>query len=252
MIPDAYVTVGEYTLDEVLPFRVPEKTRESRREYAGYDGTIYNVQMGSSRFHLFARDNKCVVCGLEGSKMLLQYSINSSPDHQKYPHFNMYGEEFGQLILFTKDHIRPASRGGANDQKNYQTMCAICNNLKQHYPLTLEQLRDARKIWNEDGMIAARLYVESMVTKTSFDVLVQSRANKYVKTITEFYPDYVQWRKMTGKGLHVRHEQLYRHFVNAELNLNRKKMLDKLADLADECHRAHYLLMDEIAAAAVV
>ena len=36
----------------------------------------------------------------------------------------------GKEVLMTKDHIVPRSKGGADDLKNYQPMCAICNTKK--------------------------------------------------------------------------------------------------------------------------
>lgn len=33
-------------------------------------------------------------------------------------------------MLFTKDHIHPRSKGGANSLKNYQPMCSPCNGAK--------------------------------------------------------------------------------------------------------------------------
>jgi len=36
-------------------------------------------------------------------------------------------DENGDEILYTKDHIKPKSRGGKNNIINYQTMCYNCN-----------------------------------------------------------------------------------------------------------------------------
>ena len=47
------------------------------------------------------------------------------------PHLNLYGRmRNGRLILMTRDHIFPRSKGGGEDISNQQTMCATCNNRK--------------------------------------------------------------------------------------------------------------------------
>ena len=41
-----------------------------------------------------------------------------------------FTEKNGELILFTKDHRVPKSKGGKNNLSNYQTACERCNILK--------------------------------------------------------------------------------------------------------------------------
>jgi 5-methylcytosine-specific restriction endonuclease McrA len=59
----------------------------------------------------------------------------------KNPHFNLYGKKDDKLILFTRDHILPKSKGGEDSQKNYQTMCEVCNMKKRNRDITVEQLQ---------------------------------------------------------------------------------------------------------------
>jgi hypothetical protein len=116
---------------------------EERRPY-DVNGTIYNVRMNSHRYFIFRESLKCSGCGLEGTKMILELN----PNHHN-PHFNLYAEENGQLVLMTKDHVQPKAFGGEDRHSNYQTMCSICNNLKGAANLTLEAVRELRKLYNE-------------------------------------------------------------------------------------------------------
>jgi hypothetical protein len=51
--------------------------------------------------------------------------LTSQPES---PHANLYGVgRDGKLVLFTKDHIQPKSKGGSNNLWNLQTMCETCN-----------------------------------------------------------------------------------------------------------------------------
>jgi len=84
-----------------------------------------------------------VACSLQGIKMILD--IN--PGDQS-PHFNLYAEENGRLVLMTKDHVLAKSKGGNDELSTYQTMCCTCNNLKCCYDLTLEDIRKPRSIDN--------------------------------------------------------------------------------------------------------
>lgn len=133
------IHLGAFELDEVFPFVTVE---ESKREYKVGDKS-YMVRMNSDRYHVFLANNKCVACGLAGSKMVLDMNPGDSS-----PHFNMYAEDKGRLILMTKDHILAKSKGGTDALDNYQTMCATCNNLKGAYDLSLEQCRDLRRLYD--------------------------------------------------------------------------------------------------------
>ncbi len=68
----------------------------------------------------------CVTCGLEGSVYILEtHNMDTAP------HLNLYGlNEKNQLVLMTKDHIMPKSKGGLNRADNYAPMCSPCNGAK--------------------------------------------------------------------------------------------------------------------------
>jgi len=138
------VHLGEFNLDEVLPFISEE---DIKKDYT-VDGTSYQVRMNSDRYFVFKDNNICVACGLEGTKMVLD--IN--PGDQS-PHFNMYAEENGRLVLMTKDHILAKSQGGQDELPNYQTMCSCCNNLKGAYDLSLDDVRELRKLHNNEDKL---------------------------------------------------------------------------------------------------
>lgn len=90
---------------------------------------LYKIPMhiSSLRYTLFnSRKQICVECGLEPSFWLFQ-----SVKGQDRPHLNLYGvDKHGNIVLFTKDHIKPTSKGGANDMRNLQIMCQKCNSKK--------------------------------------------------------------------------------------------------------------------------
>ena len=105
-------------------------------DIVSYDG--YTVKLTSSRLKTFKKNCSCVICGREGEVMLLEGHPNDGS-----PHFNMYAkDEYGNLILMTKDHILPKSMGGADHQENYQTMCCECNWLKANRSVSNEELRN--------------------------------------------------------------------------------------------------------------
>jgi len=138
------VHLGEFELDEVLPYITHE---DEKRVYV-VEGVEYQVRMNSDRYFVFQDNNRCVSCNLEGRKMVLD--IN--PGDQS-PHFNLYAEENGRLVLMTKDHILAKSQGGNDELGNYQTMCATCNNLKGAYDLSLENVRELRALHNNEDKL---------------------------------------------------------------------------------------------------
>lgn len=132
-----YIRVGEYTLEEVLPYIVTKEThldlvkrkvKKKSHEFImaterDYDGHM--VKMTSQRYQLFASKGVvCVTCGVVGMYFALEKNRN---DQGNRYHFNLYGEKNGEEILFTKDHIIPKSKGGRDFLSNYQTMCVECN-----------------------------------------------------------------------------------------------------------------------------
>jgi 5-methylcytosine-specific restriction endonuclease McrA len=113
------ITVGsrEYAVEEVLPYVTKERTE---RVVEGY-----RVWMNSARYHLFLRSRVCAGCGIDGTVFLLE---QSGPGDADRAHFNLYARTpNGALVLMTKDHIHPKSKGGRNALDNYQPMCFPCN-----------------------------------------------------------------------------------------------------------------------------
>lgn len=135
------IHIAAFDPQEIFPHISVEDTK---RSYDVGDKT-YVVRMNSDRYHVFKANQICVACGLVGSKMILD--IN--PGDQS-PHFNLYAEEAGRLVLMTKDHILAKSRGGEDVMDNFQVMCAPCNNLKGAYNLTMENVRELRWLLNNN------------------------------------------------------------------------------------------------------
>jgi hypothetical protein len=149
------IKLGEFRIDEVIPFLTKENTK---REYQ-CDGIKYLVRMNSHRYFTFRDCMSCVSCGLLGTRMFLECHPSD-----RNPHFNLYGEENGNLMLMTKDHIHAKAFGGEDRHSNYQTMCYLCNSLKGHAKLTLEGVRELRIIHNEN---------KNKVTKKRLHLLIE-------------------------------------------------------------------------------
>ena len=103
------------------------------------------AKMNPHRYFLFKENNKCVCCGIEGKKIL----IEKNPTDQT-PHLNLYAQINNELILLTKDHIKPKCLGGMDTHSNYQTMCIICNSLKGHSNMRISDLSSLRKIYDKN------------------------------------------------------------------------------------------------------
>lgn len=139
--PKYRIRLAEFSIEDVLPYISRE---ERKREYKVGE-KIYEVRMDSSRYFVFRENLCCSACGLEGIKFCLELSPSD-----KNPHFNLYGLENGRLILMTKDHMQPKSYGGIDIHSNYQTMCAICNNLKGSSNIPLEKIKELRKLYDDN------------------------------------------------------------------------------------------------------
>jgi len=125
--------LAEYAIDEILSLRTWE---DKKLAFYTEDGRRVRVKMNSLRYHVFANSPVCACCGLVGTYMMLDV-------HGKIysrAHFNLYGEVSGQLILITKDHIIPRSKGGSNCLDNLQTLCTRCNAAKADKQLSVDEL----------------------------------------------------------------------------------------------------------------
>jgi 5-methylcytosine-specific restriction endonuclease McrA len=172
--------IHSYDLDEIFPY----VTTEDKKQTFVVDGEPYIVKMNSDRYQVFKENRFCVACGIEGKQMVLD--INPG-DHS--PHFNLYGEENGRLVLMTKDHIIPKSQGGGDELGNIQTMCHICNNLKGCHNLTLEQIRELRQLCNNEDKISKKKLRELVNSRREDMVRVpianQISDSKHVRKVEE-------------------------------------------------------------------
>jgi len=150
------VHLGEFEPSEVFPYVTHG---DEKREYTVGNKT-YQVRMNSDRYFVFQKSRKCMSCGIEGKKMMLDMNPGDCS-----PHFNLYAEENGRLILMTKDHILAKSRGGQDKLENYQVCCSTCNNLKGAYDITYEQVRDLRVIYNNESKIPKK-ELRDLINKT--------------------------------------------------------------------------------------
>jgi len=140
--------IDEFTLDEVFS---KIKHDNKREEFKDKNNNSHFVKMNSQRYFVFQKSQECVACGVKGIKFVLEKNVN---DHQ--PHFNLYAMENEKLLLMTKDHIVPRSKGGSDRLDNYETMCITCNNLKAHHYLTHDKIKTLRLLWNESSELAIK------------------------------------------------------------------------------------------------
>lgn len=156
--------LGEFQVEDVIPYIAAT----GQREYIANDQK-YIVRMNSQRYFVFRDNLSCVACGLVGTKMILEQHPGD-----KTAHFNLYGEENGDFVMMTKDHIRAKSVGGEDRHSNFQTMCAICNNIKAHQAIALEDLRNLRVIYNNNVNRMPKKDLHHIIEKAKLQI-VQGR-----------------------------------------------------------------------------
>ena len=120
-----YKTYGIETL-ELFNDKITEAITNEEKYFYMYD---HRFKTESQRYNLFtSREQVCIECGLKASFWAIQKGRN---DSAKYPHLNLYGiDNDGNVVMLTKDHIIPKSKGGEDEIGNYQIMCSECNGEK--------------------------------------------------------------------------------------------------------------------------
>jgi len=164
------VVLGTFKPEEILPHI---SGSVNKKEFK-VGNEKYNIRMNSHRYFVFNSSLNCVSCDLEGVKFLLEKHPSD-----KTPHFNLYAEEDGELILMTKDHIRAKSYGGEDRHSNYQTMCSICNNLKGSANLTLEGIKFLRTVYNDNKRELTKKQLNGVLSEVRI-ALTEDRPHDWV------------------------------------------------------------------------
>jgi len=102
--------------------------RKANRVFISTEEGLAPVKTVSQRYKLFKKAKRCVKCGARGEVLILERVPQKG--RSATFHFNLYCIKNGKLVLMTKDHIIPKSKGGGNVMRNYQTMCYQCNQQK--------------------------------------------------------------------------------------------------------------------------
>jgi len=89
----------------------------------------FKVKINSKRLICLFKNNICCFCGKQGVFWILESHIEEKPHLNLYSYDPDYQFNDG-LILMTRDHIIPSSKGGADNLNNSQTLCELCNTQK--------------------------------------------------------------------------------------------------------------------------
>jgi hypothetical protein len=160
-------TLAEFNYNEILKL-VGEKERVNISIKSG----DFSVNLNTHRLLLFKKSRTCCCCGIEGTVIRMERIKNETP------HFNLYAIRNNKLVLMTKDHIIPRSKGGLDCMNNYQTMCIICNNIKKNHNLNNKQIQSLNEEYYkeiESGKTHSVAF--NMVDKKILGILNDTRGN---------------------------------------------------------------------------
>lgn len=136
-------------ITEIPSKKIIEKIKSGATNHSVIMNQItYSARIAGIQYKSFARNRKCVSCGLIGDRFVLQ--TQSKVNDVDQLHFNLYGIENDEYVLMTIDHRIPTSMGGKNDLSNIETMCNNCNWIKDSTTLSYLQVNILKKIRDEN------------------------------------------------------------------------------------------------------
>ena len=123
--------MSQYLIESIPVVLNKFVTSNKKRKIIKYKG--FNIKTNSERYILFKeKGTNCISCGAVGEFFILEQTLDPSNINNLF-HFNLYAfTKNKNLVLMTKDHIIPISKGGKNKIENYQPMCKPCNEKKSN------------------------------------------------------------------------------------------------------------------------
>lgn len=108
--------IGKFDFEDVFPYLLDGKPLY-------LNGIFLSKLMRKYLFFFIKKGLTCYSCGRKG-EFLIVSSDSTRNDIGVYSYVN------GKLILFNRDHVIPASRGGSDSLQNLLPMCERCNTEK--------------------------------------------------------------------------------------------------------------------------
>jgi hypothetical protein len=108
-----------------------------------------NVNIGASRLRAIKKSPECACCGIRANECSVDLDVKATKktNTMQY-HINFYAltgnsnrRDQQHMILFTKDHVVPRSKGGEDSEENTQVLCFNCNTFKLNSEITLDQMK---------------------------------------------------------------------------------------------------------------
>ena len=87
-------------------------------------------------------------CGRQGTQFRVERDLSSIGKHWAGSwHLNLYAiKADGELVMMTRDHIIPRSKGGKTTLENSQTLCIKCNVLKSDKDINASDIFKCRGV----------------------------------------------------------------------------------------------------------
>lgn len=155
-----------------------------------YDVIGQECTSSHKRLLSFSKNTSCVRCGRVGNVFLVEHHENDDPKQ----YLNLYSCSDDELVLMTVDHILPDSWFGKFDDSNFQTMCRLCNQEKQHI-MTVEEIDLVRQDLSR--------YAKSWVDLRFLDLLLQTL--KWYHTIEDAKVKAALWKMVERWRRRLKH-----------------------------------------------
>lgn len=122
--------MSKYKVLKVAPLSLLKKLDHISDDIQSYVYDGVKFKYFPQKALTFAKSYKCIACGVQATEVRIERMNGCYNKVYGKPHLNVYAVLNDYEVLMTVDHNVLKSKGGADSETNFNTMCETCNSMR--------------------------------------------------------------------------------------------------------------------------